>query len=201
MNLTITGPPGAAGTRSLVVVGLTLFSTVTLYGILSGSLLPELLGKPDENSFGTTDIAEAVHISILDHFADELRAAISEPDEGIVNVLHSEHDAQVPEGIHRSDTVIGDNGRRQEAGQLNPAVAVRRTHHGNLDAHVMQPGDAICPASFNWGTSLESETKFCEEFNGGINVFDHDADVIHTRNCHDISVKSNVMASGWPAVK
>ena len=69
------------------------FSTRTAHGIRSGSLLLELLGEPDENSFGTPDVAEPIHVSILDHFADELRAAFAEPDERIVDVLHGEHDA------------------------------------------------------------------------------------------------------------
>ena len=59
----------------------------------SGSLLPELLGEPDENSFRTTDVAEPIRVLVLDHFADELRAAFAEPVERIVDVLHSEHDA------------------------------------------------------------------------------------------------------------
>lgn len=57
-------------------------------GIRTRSLLPELLGKPDENSFRTTDVAEPIHVFIPDHFADELRAAFGEPGERLVNVLH-----------------------------------------------------------------------------------------------------------------
>ena len=59
----------------------------------SGSLLPELLGKPDENSFGAPDVAEPIRVFVLGHFADELRAAFAEPGERIVDVLHGEHDA------------------------------------------------------------------------------------------------------------
>jgi hypothetical protein len=88
--------------------------------------------------------------------------------------------------------VIGDHRRRDETGHLEPAVTVRRTHHGNLDAHVAQSSDAICPISFDWGTPLEFETKFGEELNGGIKVFHHDADVVHTLDRHDDSLASNV---------
>src|SRR5436189_4491220 len=146
------------------------------YGILSGSLLPELFGEPDENSFGTPDVAEPIHVFILDHFADKLRAALAEPGERIVDVLHGEHDAQVAESVHWRAAVIGDHRRREETGHLEPAVAVRRTHHGNLDAHAAQSSDAICPISFDWGAPLKLKTKFDEEFNGGIKVFHHDAD-------------------------
>ena len=63
------------------------------YMCSSGSLLPELLGKPDENSFWAPDVAEPIRIFVLDHFADELRAAFAEPGERIVDILHGEHDA------------------------------------------------------------------------------------------------------------
>src|SRR5712664_1380887 len=152
----------------------------------SGSLLPELLGKPDENSFGAPDVAEPIRVFVLDHFADELRAAFAEPGERIVDVLHGEHDAQVTQSVHRGTAVIGDHRRREESGHLEPAVTVRRTHHGNLDAHVAQSSDAICPVSFDWGAPLELEAKFGEELNGGVDVFYHDADVVHTLDRHDL---------------
>src|SRR5437867_9454049 len=70
-------------------------------------------------------------------------------------------------------------------------MTVRRTHHGNLDAHVAQSSDAICPVSFDWGAPLELEAKFGEELNGGVDVFYHDADVVHTLDRHDVSLASN----------
>src|SRR5687768_15789910 len=160
-------------------------------GCSSGSLLPELLGKPDENSFGAPDVAEPIRVFVLDHFADELRAAFAEPGERIVDVLHREHDAQVTEGVHRGAAVISDHRRREESGHLEPAMTVRRTHHGNLDAHVAQSGDAVCPVSFDWGAPLELEAEFGEELNGGVDVFYHDADVVHTPDRHDVSLASN----------
>src|SRR6266511_2692603 len=174
-------------------------STLMSHGIRSGSLPPELLGEPDENPFGTPDIAEPIHVFILDHFADELRAAFAESGERIVDVLHGEHDAQVAESVHWGAAVIGDHRRREETGHLEPAVTVRRTHQGNLDTHAAQSSDAICPISFDWGPPLELETKFGEELNGGINVFHHDADVVHTLDRHVVSLTSNVELCGGPA--
>src|SRR5437773_11416349 len=87
--------------------------------------------------------------------------------------------------------MIGDHRRREESGHLEPAVTVRRTHHGNLDAHVAQSSDAICPVSFDWGAPLELEAEFGEELNGGVDVFYHDADVVHTLDRHDVSLASN----------
>jgi hypothetical protein len=36
--------------------------------------------------------------------------------------------------------VIGDDRRREKARELDPAVAVRRSHHGDLDALVADSG-------------------------------------------------------------
>ena len=41
--------------------------------------LPELLGEPDEQSFGSADVAEPIRVLVLHHFANELRAALAEP--------------------------------------------------------------------------------------------------------------------------
>ena len=60
---------------------------------LSGNVFPDLLGEPDENSFGTPDVAEPIRVFVLDHFADELRAALAETGERVVDVVDGEHDA------------------------------------------------------------------------------------------------------------
>src|SRR5690348_11095418 len=121
--------------------------------------MPELLSEPDEDSFGAPDVAEPIHVFVLGHFADEFRAAFAETGERIVDVLYGKHDAQVTEGVHWSATVIGDHRRRKESGQLEPAVTVRRTHHGNFDPHAAQSSDAICPVSFDRDTPLELKAK------------------------------------------
>src|SRR5688572_11410250 len=134
----------------------------------SGGLLPELLGKPDENSFGAPDVAEPIRVFVLDDFADELRAEFAEPGERIIDVLHGEHDPQVTESVHRGPAVIGDGRRREEPGNLEPAVAVWGDKHRNLDALVPQSRDAPGPLSFDHGSPFESQAKLGEEFNGGI---------------------------------
>src|SRR4051812_29741676 len=73
--------------------------------------LPELLGEPDENPFGAADVAEPIRLFVLNHFANELRATRAEPGKRLVDVVHSEHDAQVAESVHRGVPVIGDDGR------------------------------------------------------------------------------------------
>src|SRR5690606_13204674 len=48
----------------------------------------ELLGESDEKPFRPADVAEPIHVFILDDFAHELRAALAEPLERFVDVVH-----------------------------------------------------------------------------------------------------------------
>jgi hypothetical protein len=85
------GPSGATGCQTPT----PWFSTLTFHGILPGGLLPELLGEPDENSFRTPDVAEPVDVFVIDDFINHRRTELTEPGEGVVDVLDCEHDAQV----------------------------------------------------------------------------------------------------------
>jgi hypothetical protein len=112
------------------------------------------------------------------------RTAFPQPGEHVVEILDGEHDAQVAERVHRRAAMVGDDRRREEAGQLEPVVAVRRAHHRDLDALLVQPGDAIGPVALDRGAPLELETELAEERDGGVEVRHHDADVVHSRDGH-----------------
>src|SRR3954471_24841560 len=95
--------------------------------------LPKLLGEADKNSFGAADVAETIRLFVLNHIADELRPTLAEPGKRLVDVVHSEHDTQVAEGVHRGIPVIGDDWRSEESRKLEPTVAVWGDEHGDLD--------------------------------------------------------------------
>ena len=67
---------------------------------------------------------------------------LAEPGERLAEVVHREHDAEITERVHRGVPMIGDRRWREKARELDPAVAVRRTHHGDLDALIAQSSDA-----------------------------------------------------------
>src|SRR5262245_44223282 len=129
----------------------------------SGALKLDLLGQPDEKSFGSPDVAQPIHVFVLDDFADELRAVLAEPGERLVEAVHGEHDTQVAESVHRGVPVIGDHRRREKPRDFEPAVAVRRAHHGDLDALVAQSGDTTSPLSFDRGSTLKFEAELAKE--------------------------------------
>src|SRR5437588_1169635 len=133
--------PGTVGGQGFSRAGLTVGSgpEVTLSACRVSA---DLLGQPDENALGASDVAEPIHVFVLDNFVDELRAVSAEPGERIVEVVHGEHDTQVAQSVHRGVPVIGDHRRRKKSREFDPAVAVRRTHHGDLDALVAQSSDA-----------------------------------------------------------
>jgi hypothetical protein len=80
--------------------------------------------------------------------------------------------------------VIRDSRRREEAGELEPAVAVRRAHHGNLDALISQPSDTSGPLSFDRGPSFELEAELAKEINRPSEVIDDDSYVVHSFERH-----------------
>ena len=63
--------------------------------------------------------------------------------------------------------MIRDGRRREEAGELEPAVAVRRAHHGNLDALIAQSSDTSSPFSFDRGPPFELEAELAKEIKRG----------------------------------
>ena len=144
----------------------------------------ELLRESDEEPFRPADIAEPIRVFVLDHVAYELRAAFAEPFERFVDVVHGEHDAEVAQSVHRSLAMIGDGRRREEAGEFEPAVAVGRTHHCNLDALIAQSSDSSGPFSFDGGPPFELEAELAKEINRRSEIIDNDSYVVHPFDRH-----------------
>src|SRR5688500_3688647 len=48
---------------------------------LCGCFLADLLGQSDEDPLWAADVAEPIHVFVLDHFVDELRSVPAEPVE------------------------------------------------------------------------------------------------------------------------
>ena len=80
--------------------------------------------------------------------------------------------------------MIRDGGRREKAGELEPAVTVGSAHHGNLDALIAQSGDTSGPFAFDRGPPFELEAELAEEVDRRSEVFDDDSDVVHPFERH-----------------
>ena len=80
--------------------------------------------------------------------------------------------------------MIRDGQRREESGELEPAVAIRRAHHGNLDALIAQSSDTSGPFSFDRGPPFELEAEFAKEINRPSEIIDDDSYVVHPFQRH-----------------
>jgi hypothetical protein len=80
--------------------------------------------------------------------------------------------------------VIRDDRRREEARELETAVAVWRAHHGNLNALIGKSGDTSCPFSFDRGPTLELEAEFSKEINCPFEIIDDDSYIVHPFERH-----------------
>src|SRR5262245_6739020 len=146
---------------------------------------PELLGEPDENAFGTTDVAEPVDVFVIDDFIDHRRTELAEPGKRVIDVLDGEHDAEIPQRVDGGCAVVGRDGGGVEARELEAAVAVGGTHHGDLDALAAHSGDAAGPFAFDRHAAFEGQAQLGEERDGGVEVLNHDADVVHALHGHE----------------
>ena len=80
--------------------------------------------------------------------------------------------------------MIRDGKWREIPGELEPAVAVRRAHHGNLDALPTQSGDASGPFSFDRGPPFKIQAELAEESDRRFEVSDDDSHVVHPFERH-----------------
>ena len=71
--------------------------------------------------------------------------------------------------------MIRDGRRREKTGEFEPAVAVRRPHHGNLDALIAQSSDASGPFSLDRCPAFEFKAELAKEINRRCEVIDDDA--------------------------
>jgi hypothetical protein len=104
----------------------------------------ELLGQSDDHALRATQEAEPVDVHVLRDLANEFATVAAQVGNDIVDVVDSEHDAAYAQRVRRRAFRLGsDRWRRVELRQLNPAVAVRRPHHGEVGTNVVEPFEGV----------------------------------------------------------
>ncbi len=83
--------------------------------------------------------------------------------------------------------VLGGH-RRVERRQLDPAVAVRGPHEGEVRADAVQPDELVHPLTLDRCLALQFQAQFDEERDSSREILDHNADVIHPvdQSCHPV---------------
>src|SRR5690606_6141481 len=80
-------------------------------------------------------------------------------------------------------------------------MTIGSDHHGDFNALHTKSGDAPSPFTFDHGSPFELEPKFVEELDSGIDIFHHDPDVIHSLDCHVVSLAFNDKGSAAPGAR
>src|SRR5204862_5085953 len=145
----------------------------------------ELLGQSDDDALRATQEAEPVDVLVLRDLADEFDTVAAQAGNDVVDVVDSEHDAAYTQRVRRRVFRLGsDRRRRVEPRQLNPAVAVRSPHHGDVRTAVVEPDGAVHPRSLDLRLALPLHAEFGEERFGSLEVVDNDENVVHPLNRH-----------------
>src|SRR4051794_22542745 len=94
--------------------------------------------------------------------------------------------------------VVRDGRWREEAGELEPAVAVRRAHHGDVDALIAQSSDTSGPFSFDRRPPFDLEAELAKEINRPSEVIDDDSCVVHPFERHVSNPQGFVWSNNRP---
>jgi hypothetical protein len=77
-----------------------------------------------------------------------------------------------------------------EPRQLNPAVAVRGSHHGDVGTDAVEPDGAVHPRPLDQRLAFQLHPELGEERLGGLEVLDDDEHVVHPLERHFLRVSS-----------
>src|SRR5438270_3706631 len=151
----------------------------------ASNVLAELLGQSDDDALRATQGAVPVDVLVPRDLADEFGTVAAQAGNDVVDVVGSEHDATYAQRVRRRAFRLGsDRRRRVELRQLNPAVAVRGPHHGDVGTDVAEPDDAVHPTPLDRRLAFQLHTEFGEERFGSLEVVDNDENVVHPLNRH-----------------
>src|SRR5690349_7888317 len=145
----------------------------------------EFLGQRDDDARRASHVAEPVLVLVLGHLADEFGAVGAQAGYGVVEVFDREHDLPEAQRVRRGNRWLGpDQLRVAELRQLDPPVAVRGPHHRDVDLYAFEPAEAVHPGAFNRHLAFKRHAEGGEEGNGGWEVVDDNADMIHSFDRH-----------------
>ena len=141
----------------------------------------EFLGQRDDDARRAAHVAEPVFVLVLDHLADEFGAVGAQAGHGVIEVFDREHDLPETQRVRRGNRRFGlDQLRVAEFRQFHPSVAVRGSHHRDIDLDVFESADAVYPGAFDRHRAFQRHAERGEESHSRRKVIDDDADMIHS---------------------
>ena len=145
----------------------------------------EFLGQRDDDARRASHVAEPVLVLVLDHLADEFGAVGAQAGHGVVEVFDQQHDLPEAQRVRRGNRWFDlDQLRVAELRQLDPPVAVRGPHHSDLDLDAFEPVEAVYPRALDRHLAFNCHAEGGEESDGGWEVVNDNADMIHSLDRH-----------------
>src|SRR6195256_1516283 len=156
----------------------------------------ELLGHSDDDALRATQEADPVDVLVLRDLVEEFGTVAAQAGNDVVDVVDSEHDAAYAQRVRRRVFRLGsDRRRRVEPRQLNPAVAVRGPHHGDVGTDVVEPDGLVHPRPLDSRLPFQLHTELDEERFGSLEVLDNDENVVHPLKRHIPAVSPSFLAA------
>ena len=145
----------------------------------------EFLSQRDDDARRASHVAESVQVLVLDHLADEFRAVGAQASDRVVDAFDGKHDAPEAERVRRWDCRFArDQIWTAKLRQFQLPVPIWGPHHHDVDLDTLEPVDAVHPRPLNRRLASARHAKRGEEGDGGREVVDDDADVVHSLECH-----------------
>src|SRR5688500_15344781 len=143
-----------------------------------------VLARLDEDYFVTTDVAGLQHVLVGLDVPDQRGAVRPEAGKGGVEVVDDERDVPQAEGVDRAVGAAVDRVRRLELAELDPVPVVRGAQHRDVAAGAVESDDAVDELALHVRLALQLHAERLEERDGGREVGDGDADVVHALDGH-----------------
>ena len=145
----------------------------------------EFLGQRDDDARRASHVAEPVLVLVLDHLTDEFGAVGAQAGHGVVDVFDRKHDAPEAQRIRRCDRWFDlDQFWIAKLRQFKSPVLIRGPHHNDVDLDTFERVDAVHPGAFDRRLAFARHAEGGEEGNGGWEVVDDDADMVHSLDRH-----------------
>ena len=149
----------------------------------------EFLGQRDDDPRRASHVAEPVIVLVLDHLADEFGAVGAQAGHGVVDVFDREHDLPEAQRVRRGNCRLDPDQRRvAELRQLDPPMAVRGQHRSDVDLDAFETVEAVHPRAFDRHLAFNRHAEGGEKGNGGREVVDDDANMVHSLDRHVASL-------------
>jgi hypothetical protein len=140
-----------------------------------------LFGQCDHNALGAAEVTESVHVLVLRNFANKFGPVLLQASNDVINVRDGEHDAAYAQRVHRYIRFSADCRWFLKLAQFKSAMAIRSPHHDYVASNAVEPDDTVNPLPLNGRLAFEFQAKFDKERNGSLEIFDNDADVVHSQ--------------------